>query len=378
MTGRIHRVVAAAGCAAAATILLAAAGDSRGIFGFAPATLAHERTIERTFLAMPSATRIANFHRYLTSEPHVAGSPRNKHLAEWQREQWQAWGIEDVQIVTHDVLLPYPEEVRVEMTRPRVWRPRSVRIPSRPTPTRRRTPGITYHAFSASGDVTATVVYAGSGNPENYDWLEKQGVDLKGKIALVRYSVPYSYRGFKALTAQERGLAAILIYSDPADDGYKKGKMFPNGPWGPESHIQRGGIPFDFLVPGDPLTPGWASVPGAKRIDAKDAVSIPKIISVPMSYRDARVILESLGGPEAPAAWRGGLPLIYHAGPGPAALHVTGPHRRQGQGDSDRDRPDPRRRVARRGNHRRQPSRRVGLWWCRSVEWLGSLDGARP
>ncbi len=322
MTGRIHRVVAAAGCAAAATILLAAAGDSRGIFGFAPATLAHERTIERTFLAMPSATRIANFHRYLTSEPHVAGSPRNKHLAEWQREQWQAWGIEDVQIVTHDVLLPYPEEVRVEMTRPRVWQASLREDPIATDPDTSKDPGITYHAFSASGDVTGEVVYAGSGNPENYDWLEKQGVDLKGKIALVRYSVPYSYRGFKALTAQQRGLAAILIYSDPADDGYKKGKVFPNGPWGPESHIQRGGIPFDFLVPGDPLTPGWASVPGAKRIDAKDAVSIPKIISVPMSYRDARVILESLGGPEAPAAWRGGLPLIYHAGPGPAALHV--------------------------------------------------------
>ena len=246
---------------------------------------------------MPSATRIAGFHRYLTNEPHLAGSPRNKHLAEWQREQWQAWGIEDVSIVTHDVLLPYPQEVRVEMTRPRVWQASLREDPIASDPDTAQDPGPTYHAFSASGDVTGEVVYAGSGNPENYAWLEQHGIDLKGKIALVRYSVPYSYRGFKALTAEQRGLAAILIYSDPAEDGYKKGKVFPNGPWGPESHIQRGGIPFDFLVPGDPLTPGWASVPGAKRIEAKDAVSIPKIISVPLSYRDARVILESLGVP---------------------------------------------------------------------------------
>jgi N-acetylated-alpha-linked acidic dipeptidase len=166
-------------------------------------------------------------------------------------------------------------------------------------------------------------VYAGSGNPENFDWLAAQGIDLRGKIALVRYSVPYSYRGFKALTAQERGLAGILIYSDPADDGYKKGKTYPNGPWGPESHIQRGGIPFDFLVPGDPLTPGWASVPGAKRIAAADAVSIPTIISVPMSYRDARVILEALGGPEVPQAWRGGLPITYRAGGSGAVVRLT-------------------------------------------------------
>src|SRR5262249_54235128 len=149
------------------------------------------------------------------------------------------------------------------------------------------------------------------------------GIDVRGKIALVRYSVPYSYRGFKALTAQQRGVAGLLIYSDPADDGYKKGKTYPNGPWGPERHIQRGGIPFDFLVPGDPLTPGWASVPGAKRIDPKDAVSIPTIPALPMSSRDARVILESLDGPEAPAEWRGGLPIAYRAGGGAPIVRMT-------------------------------------------------------
>ena len=157
--------------------------------------------------------------------------------------------------------------------------------------------GLPFHAYSASGEVVAPVVYAASGNPADYDRLAAAGIDVRGKIALVRYSVPYSYRGFKALTAQQRGVAGLLIYSDPADDGFAKGKVYPDGPWGPPSHIQRGGIVFDFMVPGDPLTPGWASLPGAKRIDRSEAVSLPKIISAPLSYADAQVILEAMGGP---------------------------------------------------------------------------------
>jgi N-acetylated-alpha-linked acidic dipeptidase len=311
----------------AAALLDGAAGSSsprdQAISGFTPASLRGERRAEARFLRMPAASRVRDFHRYLTAEPHVAGSPRNTHLAEWQRQQWIAWGLEDVHIATHDVLLPYPQEVRVEMTAPKPWTA-SLREDAVPGDAdTAQDVGTTYHAFSGSGDVTAPVVYAGSGNPENYDWLAAQGIDLAGKVALVRYSVPYSYRGFKALTAQQRGLAAILIYSDPADDGYAKGKTYPDGPWGPESHIQRGGIPFDFLVPGDPLTPGWASVPGATRIAASDAVSIPRIISVPLSYRDARVILEALGGPEVPPTWRGALPITYRAGGSGATVHLT-------------------------------------------------------
>ncbi len=134
--------------------------------------------------------------------------------------------------------------------------------------------------------------------------------------------MPYSYRGFKALTAQRRGAAGILIYSDPADDGYGKGKVFPDGPWGPESHIQRGGIVYDFNVPGDPLTPGWASVPGARRIPESDAASLPKIMSVPLSWKDAKMILQALGGPQAPVEWQGALPFAYHVGAGPAMVHM--------------------------------------------------------
>jgi N-acetylated-alpha-linked acidic dipeptidase len=144
---------------------------------------------------------------------------------------------------------------------------------------------------------------------------------VRGKIVLVRYSNPYSYRGFKALTAQEQGAAGILIYSDPMEDGYKKGKVFPEGPWGPESHIQRGAITYDFIVPGDPLTPGWASVPGAKQIPISEARSVPKIMAVAMSWRDAKPLLENMGGPNAPKDWQGGLPITYKLG-GNATLHL--------------------------------------------------------
>ena len=179
-----------------------------------------------------------------------------------------------------------------------------------------------WSGMSASGEVTAPLVYAHSGNPEDYDLLHKQGIDVKGKVVLVRYSNPYSYRGFKALTAQREGAAAILIYSDPAEDGYKKGKVDPAGPWGSEYHIQRGAITYDFMVPGDPLTPGWASIPGAKRIPVEEAVSIPKIMALPLSWHDAKPLLAAMDGPIAPEDWQGALPLKYRLGGNRVRVHV--------------------------------------------------------
>jgi N-acetylated-alpha-linked acidic dipeptidase len=179
-----------------------------------------------------------------------------------------------------------------------------------------------WSGMSASGEVTAPLVYAHSGNPEDYELLRKQGIDVKGKVVLVRYSNPYSYRGFKALTAEREGAAALLIYSDPAEDGYKKGKVVPNGPWGPEYHIQRGAITYDFMVPGDPLTPGWASVPGAKRIPVEEARSIPKIMALPLSWHDAKPLLANMDGPVAPDDWQGGLPIKYHLGGNRVRVHV--------------------------------------------------------
>ena len=153
--------------------------------------------------------------------------------------------------------------------------------------------------------------------------LRKQGIDVKGKIVLVRYSNPYSYRGFKALTAQKEGAAAILIYSDPAEDGYKKGKVFPDGPWGPESHIQRGAITYDFMVPGDPLTPGWASRARSQTHSQSPRQSrCPKIMALPLSWHDAKPLLENMGGPVAPDDWQGGLPIKYHLGGEQARVHL--------------------------------------------------------
>jgi N-acetylated-alpha-linked acidic dipeptidase len=291
------------------------------------ASSADQRAVERRFITMPSRSRAREAHAYLTAAPHVAGSPRDRVLAEWVRDRWRAYGLEQVEIVEHEVLLSYANDVQVEMEvrQPRGAGPTAWRATLREDAVDRFTDGdvgVAYHAYSASGDVTAPLVYVGSGNPADYDWLARHGVDVKGKIVLARYSMPYSYRGFKVLTAEQRGAAGLLIYSDPADDGFKKGKTYPDGPWGPESHIQRGGVVYDFRVPGDPLTPGWASVPGATRINAADAVSLPKIMSAPLSWRDARVLLDTLQGPEAPATWKGGLPITYRVGPGSALVRM--------------------------------------------------------
>jgi N-acetylated-alpha-linked acidic dipeptidase len=298
------------------------------IHGFTARSAVRQRALENRFLLMPSPDRARAAHAFLTAEPHVAGTPRDRVLAEWVRDRWREYGLDRVEIVEHQVLLPYPLEVRVEMAAAAkdgsagTWRASLREDPVPGDPFSARDVGPAYHAYSASGEVTAPVVYAGSGNPSDYVWLAEHGIDIKGRIALVRYSVPYSYRGFKALTAQERGAAGILIYSDPADDGFRKGKVYPDGPWGPESHIQRGGIVYDFRVPGDPLTPGWASLPGAKRIAATDAISLPRIMSAPLSWKDARVLLQAMRGPEAPASWQGGLPMTYRAGPSAAAVHM--------------------------------------------------------
>ncbi len=309
------RLVFAFGSIVVASVVFQTAASTP--LGFTAANAASYSRTEQAFLALPSAERIRTAHLYLADQPHMAGTPRDKELAEWTRDQFTNYGLEDVLITTHEVLLPWPEEISVELTAPRVWRATLREQPIEGDKYTQIPPalaGLPYHAYSASGEVVAPVVYAASGNPADYDRLAAAGIDVRGKIALVRYSVPYSYRGFKALTAQQRGVAGLLIYSDPADDGFAKGKVYPEGPWGPPSHIQRGGIVFDFIVPGDPLTPGWASLPGAKRIDRREAVSLPKIISAPLSYADARVILEAMGGPEAPPEWKGALPITYRMG----------------------------------------------------------------
>ncbi len=297
--------------------------EANRIPGFTAATSDSERGLEARLVDLLDPASTARHFRLLTEEPHPAGSDENLKLAHYVRDQFVAYGLEEVKLHRYDVLLPWPRKIAVTMVEP-VEYTASLAEDAYPVDKDSYAVGasLTYLGMSASCDVTADVIYAHSGNPEDYDWLEAQGIDPRGKIAIVRYSNPYSYRGFKAWEAERRGVAALIIYSDPKDDGYRQGKVFPHGPWGPESHIQRGAITYDFIVPGDPLTPGWASIEGAKRIAPEEARSVPRIPAVPMSWRDAKPILEKLGGPVAPLDWQGALPMTYRVGPGPAKLHV--------------------------------------------------------
>jgi N-acetylated-alpha-linked acidic dipeptidase len=282
------------------------------ISGFSPQHAAEQATLEDQLKKSISTAEIRKQHRYFTSIPHPAGSIHDREVSEYIAEQWKSQGLEDVVIRQYDVLGTRPVSTSLEMVVPTHYQA-LLREASYDVDPDTKNPEVAnaWLGYSASGEVTAPVVYAHSGNPEDYDLLRKHGIDVKGKIVLVRYSNPYSYRGFKALTAEKNGAAALLIYSDPAEDGYVKGKVFPDGPWGPETHIQRGSITYDFIVPGDPLTPGWASVPGAKRIPQNEARSLPHIVALPLSWHDAKPLLENMNGPIAPKDWQGGLPITY-------------------------------------------------------------------
>ena len=300
----------------------AAAADPNGILGFSPTHAAAERGVESRFQALPSTDQARAWHRLFTAEPHPAASVQNNKLAARIAREWRKQGWEDVKLRRYDVLHSAPRSVTLEMTAPIRYKA-SLREDAVADDPDTKNPNIdsAYFGNSASGDVTAELVYAHSGNPEDYDLLRQNGISVKGKIVIVRYSNPYSYRGFKALTAEREGAAALLIYSDPAEDGAVRGKVFPDGPWGPESHIQHGAITYDYIVPGDPTTPGWASVPGAKRIAVADARSMPKILALPLSARDAKPLLENMKGAEAPADWRGALPISYRL-TGGVIVHV--------------------------------------------------------
>ena len=306
-----------------AFLLLPGAAAHGQILGFTPASATRETAVEGKFKSIPTPEEERRQHRTFTAEPHVAGSKRNNELAEYIRDEWKKQGLEDVVIRRYDVYGTNPKSASLEMIAP-VHYQATLREAPLPGDEDSKNPAITgaWLGMSISGEVTTPVVYAHSGNPEDYDVMRKNGISVKGKIVLVRYSNPYSYRGFKALTAQREGAAAILIYSDPQEDGYKKGKVDPDGPWGPEYHIQRGAITYDFMVPGDPQTPGWASVPGAKRIPIEDAVSAPKIMAMPLSWHDAKPLLENMGGPVAPDSWQGGLGFPYHFGGERVKVHL--------------------------------------------------------
>ena len=310
-------------CILCVAAVLAHPSHAQTILGFTAASTAKQGEIEDQFKAIPSPDEARRQLRIFTAEPHLAGSDRNNELARYIVSEWKKQGLEDVVLRRYDVFSSEPKETMLEMVAPVHYRATLREAPYEQDPDSKN-PNISaaWIGMSKSGDITAPVIYAHSGNPADFALLRKNGIDVRGKIVVVRYSNPYSYRGFKALTAEKEGAAAILIYSDPAEDGYGKGKVFPSGPWGPETHFQRGSIEYDFQQAGDPTTPGWPSLPGAKHLPAEESSAVPKIMALPLSWHDAKPLLEHMDGPAAPADWQGGLPFTYHLGGGRVRAHL--------------------------------------------------------
>lgn len=266
----------------------------------------------------PDSCRATLFR--LTEEPHVAGTEEGYRVVQYIRNRLQAFGLQP-EIVAYDVYLPYPRTVRLTVTRPDSFvgpTPETGFPMDKDSYASNVFPG--FNAYSPDGEAQGQVVYVNYGRPEDYETLRRLGVDVRGKIVLARYGKVF--RGVKARVAEENGAVGLLIYSDPADDGYMKGDIYPDGPYRPEFGVQRGSIQYMFLYPGDPLTPGVAATGEAKRIDPAEAENLPAIPTLPISYGDARRILQHLGGPNVPQHWQGGLPFAYHTGPGAAEVSI--------------------------------------------------------
>lgn len=290
------------------------------IGGFLAGHVPAERELEQKVEGLVDPARAEANLRHLTSEPHMAGTEASRRVAQWLRDEYRSFGL-DAEIVTYSVWLPLPREVRIELLSP-VKQTLSSRDQPFDGDKQSSDPRavVGFNAYSPSGDQTAPVVYANYGAEEDYRALEALGVEVQGKIILVRYG--RIYRGVKAKLAEAHKAAGLLIYSDPQDDGYVVGDVYPRGPWRPLSAVQRGSVLYTQIYPGDPLTPGVAATPGASRIKPADAESLPHIPTAPINAQDASVIFASLGGQQAPRAWQGGLPLTYHVGPGAAQLHM--------------------------------------------------------
>ena len=298
------------------------ASSATSIFGFRDS--AAESAIESRFLAVPDP-RLAEEHlRILTQAPHVAGTPEDKATADYVAQKFRDAGL-DTEIVEYKVWMNYPREISVDMTAPagvEMHGPSREHVESDPYQDDPRVV-MPFNAMSPSGDVEADVVYANYGTPEDFEKLEKIKVDVRGKIVLVRYG--QNFRGVKVFLAQEHGAAGVIIYSDPADDGWRRGDKYPEGPWRPDTGVQRGSIGYMFEFPGDPTTPGIASVPSlpdSQRISPEQSAQMPKIPTTPLSYHDAWPILNHLGGAESPREWQGALPFTYHVGPGPSKVRM--------------------------------------------------------
>jgi N-acetylated-alpha-linked acidic dipeptidase len=296
--------------------------DDAPLYGYSAASSATERQWEDKMRAIPDPKNLRAYMERLTARPHNVGSPYDKDNAEWLLGKFKEFGL-DAHIETFTVLYPTPKERLVELVDGGPHFTAKLQEPpveGDPTSSQTAEQLPTYNAYSIDGDVTAPLVYVNYGVPEDYEVLEHRGVSVKGAIVIARYGK--SWRGIKPLVGAEHGAVGCIIYSDPHDDGYSGGETFPKGPWRPKDGVQRGSVQDSAVFMGDPLTPGIGATADAKRVPLKDAQSLTKIPVLPISYADAEPLLAAIGGPVAPRDWRGGLPMTYRIGPGPAKVHL--------------------------------------------------------
>ena len=303
------------------TLLTVISSSAQKIMGFTDANAAKQLDWEKQFDAQLNAQNQDTWMKFLTSNPHHVGSAKDKANAEYMANLFKQWGF-DTQIATYYVLFPTPKTRVLELlgSKPYKAKLEEPALPEDKTSGQKAEQLPTYNAYSADGDVTAELVFVNRGIPADYEELERMGIDVKGKIVIAKYGG--SWRGIKPKVAAEHGAIGCIIYSDPEDDGYAAGDTYPEGPFRRKDGVQRGSVMDMPVYPGDPLTPDVGATKDAKRIDRKDAITIMKIPVVPISYEDAQPLLQSLGGPVAPASWRGALPLTYHVGPSKDRVHL--------------------------------------------------------
>jgi N-acetylated-alpha-linked acidic dipeptidase len=292
------------------------------LLGFSTDRSNAERAIEQQLDQGLHAEDQRAWMKRLSAHPHHLGSPYGKQNAEFIADLYRSFGF-DTRIEEFRVLFPTPKLRKLELVAPTSF----IASLSEPAIPGDSTSGQTaemlppYNVYSIDGDATAELVYVNYGIPSDYDELEQRGIDVKGKIVIARYG--HSWRGIKPKVAAEHGALACILYSDPADDGYGPGDVYPQGGWRSDHAVQRGSVADAPLRSGDPLTPGIGATADAPRIAIKDAVTLTKIPVLPISYADALPLLRAIGGPVAPESYRGGLPITYHLGPGPAKVHLA-------------------------------------------------------
>ena len=295
--------------------------EPKPLLGFSAATAATQYELEARFDAQLKADNLRQWMKRMAARPHHVGSPYDKDNAEFMAGLFRSWGY-DTRIDVSYVLFPTPKLRVLELVAPTKFTALLTEKPVAEDATSGQTSEQlpTYNCYSKDGDVTAELVFVNYGVPKDYEELERRGIDVRGKIVIAKYGG--SWRGIKPKVAAEKGAIGCLIYSDPKDDGYARGDVYPKGPFKPETGAQRGSVLDMPTYPGDPLTPGYGSTKNAKRLDYKTAPTLTQIPVLPISYGDAQPLLAALAGPMAPEAWRGALPIPYHLGPGPARVHL--------------------------------------------------------